>query len=387
MMKNRILGLIHSILAVLIWCLTLGISAPAFGPDDSPRHLALPADDAQVAALLSERPFEERVWTIYRIGREKRHGLIPNLIERLDLDRYPKYEAELALDALFRLEAFVPDEILLKLLNDFPTKAAIMLAFKPQRHEKSILEMIGRNAAAMAPKQYLRAVLAANLALKAGTPGFANLLLERRLKASENRMAVDLEIRRKRNENPKPAPGGLGCSCGRGCSALDQEAKFPPVYWTELTDWPLATPFVAGPGHVAVNSLECSLRSAPSSSVNGFSKAPVDQPVFKSVSDEPTNRGEWLFEAFLSALVGENTAFRQKKTVVWKGRRAFIRQVEQARAGGEAHFRWIVNRLMERGLLARDDADSFKPEFVVRILNPDGLPIPQLLQTVPGDRK
>lgn len=386
-MKNSISGSIPSIGWVLVWVLTLAFSGPAFGANDNPRELPLPSEDARVAALLAERPFEERVWTIYRIGREKRAGLIPNLIERLDLDRYPKYEAELALDALFKLEAFVPDEVLLKLLNDFPTKAAIMLAFQPERHGKAILTVLERHADDVLPKHYLRAVLAANLALKASTPGFAKALFERRLKASENRMAVDLEIRRKKNEDPKPSPGGPGCGCGRGCSALDQEAKFPPVYWTELSNWPFSKPFVEGPGHVVVDILECSVRSVPSPLVNGFSREADGQPVFKPEAGGQTNHLEWFVDAYLAALVGEKTGFKEKKTAVWKGRRALARQVQMARADGEANFRRIVNRLVEKGLLARSDADTFKPEFVVRILNPDGLPIPQLPQTVPGDLK
>ncbi len=48
----------------------------------------------------AERPLEKRVRAIHRIGEEKRAGLIPNLIERLDLDGYPGYEARLTLDRL-----------------------------------------------------------------------------------------------------------------------------------------------------------------------------------------------------------------------------------------------------------------------------------------------
>lgn len=387
MMKNRIRGVIHSFLTILVWSLALGFSVPAFGADGNPRDVPLPADDARVIALLAERPFEERVWTIHRIGKEKRARLIPNLIERLDLDRYPKYEAELALDALFKLEAFVPDEVLLKLLNDFPDKAAIMLAFQPERHETGILTVFGRYAGSERETHRLRAVLAANLALKAGTPGFAKALVERRLRLGGNQVAVDLVIRRRAENESRMSPGGLVCGCGRGCGALQPEAKFPTIFWTELSDWPLAKPFVEGPGHVVVINLDCPINYEPSSAVSGFSKEFDDPPVFKKVAAGEVNRQESFFDCYLFELVAEKAGFRRKETVVWKGRRAFSRQVERARAGGEANFRRIVNRLVERGSLARAEADTFKPEFVVRIMNPDGLRIPQLPQTVPGDGK
>jgi hypothetical protein len=93
---------------------------------------------------------------------------------------------------------------------------------------------------------------------------------------------------------------------------------------------------------------------------------------------------ETFFDNFISSMVGETVSLRKKETVIWKGHRAFARQVEKARTEGEANFRRIVNRLVELGCLAQTDADNFKPVFVVRILNPDDLRLPQLPGTVPA---
>lgn len=382
-MKNNCFRL-KSISGWFLFLLLIGFPATGFGREGNPREVPLPEDDVQVAALLAERPFEERVWVVYRIGAQKRRGLIPQLIDRLDLDRFPKYEAELALDALFKLEAFVPDDVLLKLLNDFPDKAAILLAFKPERHEKAILEMFERHAGAENKDDYLRLALAANLALKANTPGFAKALVARRLKLGKNLVVTDLMVRKKAEEEPRTPGGVLGCGCWPVCVPLRQEEIFPPVCQTVFSDWPLSKPFVDGPAHVVVTNLECPTEKAPSFTVGNFSRKEDASPVFRSVVSVGIVSSETFFDRYVSVLVGETVSLRKKETVIWKGRRAFARQVEKARTEGDANFRRIVNRLVERRFLTQSDADNFKPGFVVRILNPDDLRLPQLPGTVPA---
>lgn len=387
-MKNCNSNSIPSIGWVLVWVLTLGFSGPAFGANDNPRDLPLPSEDAQVAALLAERPFEERVWTLYRIGKEKRAGLISNLIERLDLDRYPKYEAELALDALFKLEAFVPDEVLLKLLNDFPTKAAIMLAFKPERHATGILTVFERLAGSEGAGHFPLAAFTANLGLKAETPGFAHSVLSRRLELAENKCVTDLVVRR-RIPPSEGEWGAIGSYGGPACRIPGADDPFPPLRFVRLiAEEAGGQSFVEGPTGVSIAIMECPPWTLPPASApSGFSSTGTEKVVFRKNAVKILAVFERFFDGYLSALAKERSCFRYTETVVWKGRRVFARQVEQARTDGEANFRRIVNRLVEKGLLTRTDADNFKPEFVVRILNPDDLRIPQLPQTVPGDRK
>ncbi len=351
----------------------------------SPSHAAeyeLPASETAVRERLRDRKGEVRAWTIYHIGKEKRGAFLPDLIGFLDLDRFSRFEAQLALDALFKLEVFVPDDVLLKLVNDFPDKVAILLAFQPERHGKAILEMFERHAGIETLEHHLRAALAANLALKAGTPGFAKALIERRLKGGESLVAADLVIRRRFEEEKRIPTGGLGCGCWPVCVPLRQEETFPPVYRTVFSDWPLTKSFVEGPGHVVVNNLECPTESTPSFAVRGFSSGGDDPPVFRSVASGGMVSCETFFDRYASGLVGETVSIRKKETFIWTGRRAFARQVEKARTDGEANFRRIVNRLVERGFLTQIEADNFKPLFVVRISNPDGLRLPQLPGTV-----
>jgi hypothetical protein len=190
-----------------------------------------PFGEAEAARLLKSQGNRERAWGAYLSGSygAKEHApLLVGLLEDQALAAGGWEESvvlQAALDALIRLDAEVPAEVLRALPQQFADEVLILLARSPEKNQDALLEIFaGLDDGAHSGGRWLTA---GNLLAVSKARGFAARLLGG-LKVEAFVTVLDGDI----SHGSGSGYGGGGCGCG---AAFQQNTGFPPVGYYGLT--------------------------------------------------------------------------------------------------------------------------------------------------------
>lgn len=286
---------------------------------------------AEAARLLGSGANSERAWGAYLAGLYGVKGLTPSVVAVLtDASLGAGYEETLvrqaALDALIRLDAKVPAEVLRALAPDFFDETLILLASEPRQNSAALLETFaGLDGEGRAGPRWLAV---GNLLAETKAHGFAAQLLGG-LKVEATVVVIERE-----GDGDIGFGGGGGCGGGDGYSLA---GGFPPVGYYALTTDARRGAVVVAPGKRPVFYVRS----------NHFGDAYPDfgEP------DRDTVRVEYLAELLNTYEDDLKLDARAFHTVVCREVRQCRRELVKIRRGIEESYAALVARLAENGHL------------------------------------
>ena len=285
----------------------------------------------EAARLLESQGNRERAWGAHLAGRNGLADLTPALVRTLSdpaLGYGPeeKLVRQAALDALIRLHAKVPAEVLSPLTGNFSAEAVILLSMWPEENAAALLEMFAARGGEAGPDAHWHVV--GNLLAETKARGFAAVLLR------DLKVEADIAVLDREGEIGFGYSGGGGCGC---CFSYEPPEGFPPVSFYSLT-------YVAGRDAVVV--------------------APGKRPVFYQRSTTPYGGPGFAMPLvrdiarveFLAALLdatedGLDFNARPSESVVCKDARECRRELAGLRGRIEQSYAALVGRLVEKSLL------------------------------------
>jgi hypothetical protein len=289
--------------------------------------------DAEAVRLLKSEGSRERAWGAYlagTLGLKEHAPLLVGLLEDPRLASGGWEEGvvrQAALDALIRLDAEVPAEVLRALPQGCTDEAIILLARSPSENQSALLEIFeGVDDPGHAGARWLAA---GNLLAAVKARGFAARLLGGlKVEAAVSVLAEDI------SHGFGQGFGGGGCGCG---AFYEPHTGFPPVGFYGLTG-------EAERGAVVV--------------------APGKRPVFYVRSLNPARNGCYTLPPpsdivrveYLAALLGETESglgfdARPSFTVICRDTRQCRRELAGVRGQVVQSYAAVVGRLVEKGLL------------------------------------
>ncbi|HWS89165.1 MAG TPA: hypothetical protein VN282_19490 [Pyrinomonadaceae bacterium] len=293
-----------------------------------------PFGEAEAGRLLRSQVNRERAWGAYLAGAygAKEHApLLVGLLEAPGLAAGGWEETavlQAALDALIRLDAEVPAEVLRTLPQHFSNEVLILLTRSPEKNQDALLETFAWLDESANPGA--RWLAAGNLLAALKARGFAARLLGG-LKVEAGVTVLDGDIS---HGSGLGSGGGGGCGCG---GDFYPRTDFPPVGYYVLTG-------AAQPGAVVV--------------VAG------QRPVFYLRTPYPGGGGCYFLSPpadavrveYLAALLDtteEALGFdaRPSFTLVCKDTKQCRRELAAVRGRVEQSYAAVVGRLVEKGLL------------------------------------
>lgn len=293
------------------------------------------AADAEAARLLKSEVSRERAWGAYLAGAQGLAGHAPSLVGLLEDPRLAAggweegIVRQAALDALIRLDAKVPAEVLRALPRDFLDEVIILLANSPEENQSALLEIFqGLDDSGRAGG---RGRAAANLLAGTKARGFAATLLGA-LKVEAGVVVLDGDI--SHGIGTAPGYGSGGCGCG---AFYEPNGDFPPVGYYGLTT-------EASRGAVVVAQ----------------GKRPVFYLRFISPDrygcDRPPPPADGVRVEYLAALLDTTEGElgfdpRPSFTVICADARQCRRELAGVRAQVAQSYAAVVARLVEKGLL------------------------------------
>lgn len=319
----------------LLFCvaLLLPTNLSAAGQEAGGAQSFSAAADAEAVRLLKSEGHRERAWGAYLAGARGLEEHAPLLVALLEDPRLAAggREAALvrqaALDALIRLDAEVPAEVLRALPRGFSDEAIILLAKSPGENQAALLEIFaGLDDSAHAGAHWLAA---GNLLAGVKARGFAARLLGA-LKVEADVAVLDADV----SHGLGRGYGGGGCGCG---ASYGPDTGFPPVSYYGLTGEAARGAVVVAPGKRPVFYLR-----AMSPSRNGCHTLPPPADVV---------RVEYL--AALLDTTGSGLGFEALPsfTVICKDTRQCRRELAGVRVKVEQAYAAVVGRLVEKSLL------------------------------------
>ena len=291
-----------------------------------------PFDVAEAARLLKSQGNRERAWGAYlsgAYGLKEHEPLLVALLEDPALAAGGWEESaarQAALDALIRLDAEVPAEVLRALPQQFTDEALILLARSPEKNSEALLEMF----AGLDNNGYSGAcwLAAGNLLAGVKARGFAARLL--------GGLKVEAYVAVLDADGSHGLGGGDGGGCGGG-SDFGGYGDFPPVGYYWLTHEASRGAVVVAPGKRPVFYV----RSLHMGGVGCYPLPPQTDLV----------RVEYL-AALLDTTEGAlGFDARPSFTVICKGASECRRELAGVRGRIVQSYAGVVERLSEKGLL------------------------------------
>ena len=292
-----------------------------------------PFGEAEAARLLKSQGSRERAWGAYLSGAygSKEHApLLVGLLEDPGLAAGGWEESavlQAALDALIRLDAEVPAEVLRALPQRFSNEVVILLARSPEKNQDALLEIFTGLDGDVNPGA--RWLAAGNLLASVKGRGFAARLLGG-LKVEAYVTVLD----RDGSHGSGGGSGGGGCGCG---ADFYPQTDFPPVGYYALTGEATRGASVVAPGKRPVFYVRALHRSRVGCY---FLPPPAD-----------SIRVEYLAALLDTTEDGLGFGARPSFTVVCNDTRQCRRELAGVRGRIEQSYAAVVGRLIEKGLL------------------------------------
>ena len=291
-----------------------------------------PFGEAEAARLLKSQGNRERAWGAYLVGSQGSKEHAPLLVALLE---DPALAAggwegsavlQAALDALIRLDAEVPAEVLRALPQGFSNEVVILSAKSPEKNQDALLEIFTGLDGDVNPGA--RWLAAGNLLARVKARGFAARLLGG-LKVEAYVTVLDNDG----SHGIGGGNGGGGCGCG---ADFYPQTDFPPVGYYSLTGEASRGAVVVAPGKRPVFYMRALHRGR----VCYFLPPPTDD----------------IRVEYLAALLDTDEDAlgfdaRPSFTVVCDDTRQCRRELAGVRGRIEQSYAAVVGRLIEKGLL------------------------------------
>lgn len=319
----------------LLFCvaLFLGTSLSAAGQEAGDAQTFSKAADAEAVRLLKSEGNRERAWGAYLAGAHELDEHAPLLIGLLEDPRLAaggweeSIVLQAGLDALIRLDAKVPAEVLRALPQGFADEVVILLAKSPEENQAALLEIFaGLDDSAHVGARWLAA---GNLLAGVKARGFAARLLGA-LKVEADVAVLDADI----SHGLGRGYGGGGCGCG---GSYGPNTGFPPVSYYGLTGEAARGAAVVAPGKRPVF-----YQRANSPSRNGCYTLPPPADVV---------RVEYLAALLDTTESGLGFEASPSFTIICKDTKQCRRELAGVRGRIEQAYAAVVGRLIEQSLL------------------------------------
>jgi hypothetical protein len=316
------------------------ITLPASGEPGS--------DPGEILALLqSERPVDV-AWGAYRAGEGKLGDAAPLLVDRLR--PHPERESVewsyarwAVMDALIRLEATVPGDLLLHHANGKGwRKAVILLAADPIANRAELLTLFRRAR----PEHLWNGLVAiGNLLGKVRAPGFAGELL--------SRIPFELRLTVRDPEDRMLGGGARRIGVGRGDGLVRLPDGFPPYAHYHLWTGRVGGELLAhGPHPVYWTRRE-------------FPRGGLITGVDGARLESRTCSMEWLAGLLDRPVTKETLPETLSRTIRWRDPEDYLERATAARDALLAPWRELVVECLRAGLVTREEARSLRPRLEV----------------------
>ncbi|HZS06323.1 MAG TPA: hypothetical protein VFD58_15890 [Blastocatellia bacterium] len=245
-------------------------------------------------------------------------------------------------DALIRLDAEAPSEILMPLSDRFRNEVIILLAKSPEKNRPDLLSLLQRQ---LTDEQWLAIC---NLLASVRARGFAASLLR------ELKIRVDIYV----TQDPHAWFGHGGSGHGVGCGVLQVSEGFPPLVFYDLHEWAKRGFILVAPGRHSIYYSRREFEPEANGKFTGSSH---------SINERNQYRTEYLAELLNTSVEVLKFNPSPSFTVVWKSNAAFKGEVTRRREEIKQKWAALIGRLVQAKLLSEKDAAGVKPNITIEI--------------------
>jgi hypothetical protein len=311
----------------------------------TPRFVRLGDAASESARLLKSYENRERAWGAYLAGLHGLREQTPSLVSMLEDEKLndayweDSFVRQAALDALIRLDAEVPAEVLAPLYASAPDEVLILLARDPGKNQYALLRLFDEDV------PDARWLALNNLLASQRTPGFAARLL------GGLKIEASVYVFESEGDHRYADVGGSG---GHGCGVGGrQDESLPPVNYYHLTAEARrgATVLAAGRRNVY------------------YERTPLDtycDDLWRELERDHV-RVEYLADMLGTSEEELGLDARPFREVVCGDARRCVRALAAVRDDIRRAYSSALARLSERGLLDAAEAAALKPDITFRL--------------------
>jgi len=338
------------LLSLLVLTSVAALAAPAAVADEDASASSSLGD--VLARLASEDP-ASLAWGAYLAGRDGHHEAVAPILDLLrpHVDREEKvwsYTHRSALDALIRLDAFVPPALLALHEARLPVHVLILRAHDPEAHVETLVDRFQK----VVNQEHVghMGLATGNLLLKIRATRFAAQLL------SGIRMRLRVTVYTPGPNDRMSGFGGRRMLGGSGDGSARVPEGFPPYVWYQLRRGPASRGalLVGGPHPVFYERRE---RATSGLAVGGA--------ICRLDTTETCL--EWLGALLGEEVVDLGIKKRHSVSVGWTTAEAYLERVRAGQAQLLTAYWAVARRLVEAKLLTLDEARNLKPRVKTNV--------------------